>query len=134
MHSNTTHPTTSATDEELLDDAAVAALEADVGQERLVPVMRSFADELARRLPMLQSALEAGDVDAVGRETHSIKGSALTFGALLLGAAARRANDASRTGDVSTALAAASEVAELMPRTRGVVLRLVTRRTEARRP
>jgi len=97
-------------------------------------VMRSFAEELARRLPMLQSALEAGDVAAVGRETHSIKGSALTFGALLLGAAARRANDASRTGDVSTALAAASEVAELMPRTRGVVLRLVTRRTEARRP
>jgi len=134
MHSNTMHPATSAPDEELLDDATVAALEADVGQERLVPVMRSFADELARRQPMLQSALEAGDVDAVGRETHSIKGSALTFGALLLGAAARRANDASRTGDVSTALAAASEVAELMPRTRGVVLRLVTRRTEARRP
>jgi len=80
------------------------------------------------------TALDAGDVAAVGRETHSIKGSALTFGALVLGAAARRANDASRTGDVATALDAASDVLDLIPRTREVVLRLVTRRTEARQP
>lgn len=134
MHSNTMHLAVSTTDGELLDDAAVAALESDVGEERLVPVMRSFAEELARRLPMLRSALDAGDVAAVGRETHSIKGSALTFGALVLGAAARRANDASRTGDVATALDAASDVLDLIPRTREVVLRLVTRRTEARQP
>ena len=119
-------------DDGLLDATAVAALASDVGHERLVPVMQSFADELARRMPVLEVAVAATDLAAVGRETHSIKGSALTFGALALGAAARRANDASRAGDAGTALAAAREVMELMPRTREVVLRLVASGTEVR--
>ena len=133
MEPNSRDEPPTARDERLLDDAAVAALEADVGEHRLVPVMASFAEELARRMPALQSALDAGDVATVGRETHSIKGSALTFGALALGAAARRSNDASRTGDAATALGAAREVVELMPRTRDVVLRLVASRTEVQR-
>ena len=133
MEPNSRDEPPTARDERLLDDAAVAALEADVGEHRLVPVMASFAEELARRMPALQSALDAGDVATVGRETHSIKGSALTFGALALGAAARRSNDASRTGDAETALGAAREVVELMPRTRDVVLRLVASRTEVQR-
>ena len=123
----------SVPDERLLDAAVVAALTSDVGQERILPVMQSFADELARRRPALQSALDAGDVAAVGRETHSVKGSALTFGALVLGAAARRANDASRAGDAATALDAAREVVELMPLTRDVVLRRIARGTEDRK-
>lgn len=130
MEPHNRNETVADSDERLLDDAAVAALEVDVGEERLAPVMAAFAEELARRMPALQSALDAGDVAAVGRETHSIKGSALTFGALALGSAARRSNDASRTGDAATALGAAREVIELMPRTRHVVLRLVASRTE----
>lgn len=117
-------------DAALLDDAAVLALEADVGAAQLAPVMTAFADELDRRLPMLRAAVDVGDVPAVGRETHSIKGSALTFGALALGAAARRSNDASRAGDAATTLGAAREVIELMPRTREAVLGLIARRGE----
>ena len=120
-------------DDALVDDATVAALEADVGAGQLAAVMVAFADELARRLPALQSALDARDVPTVGRETHSIKGSALTFGALTLGAAARRSNDASRAGDAATALGAGREVVELIPRTREAVLSLLARRAEAHR-
>lgn len=125
-----TDPHITAADDALLDAAAIAALEADVGAGQLATVMTAFADELARRLAPLQSALDADDIPAVGRETHSIKGSALTFGAFALGSAARRSNDASRVGDAATTLAAAREVAELMPRTREAVLSLLARRAE----
>lgn len=121
-----------ADDGALLDRAAVAALRADVGLERLAPVMTAFADELERRRPVLDSAIVAGDVAAAGRETHSIKGSALTFGALALGAAARRCNDAYRNSDARATLAAAREVVALMAPTRAAVLGLVARMAEVK--
>jgi HPt (histidine-containing phosphotransfer) domain-containing protein len=114
----------------LIDDAALAALTADVGMKNLVTVLTAFNDELVRRVPVLQAALDASDLAAIARETHSIKGSALTFGAAALGAAARRANDASRTGDSTTALLAAREVLALMPATREAVARLAMQTTE----
>lgn len=114
----------------LLDAAAIGALASDVGAGRLTAVLTAFADELARRAPLLQAAHDATDVAAIGRESHSIKGSALTFGAPALGCAARRANDACRAGDTELAIAAAREVLALMPQTRAAVARLVDIRRE----
>jgi HPt (histidine-containing phosphotransfer) domain-containing protein len=114
----------------LIDDAAVAALAADVGANNLVTVLTAFSDELQRRVPVLQGALNAKDLAAIARETHSIKGSALTFGAAALGAAARRANDASRVGDGAMALLGAREVLALMPETRDAVARLAAQAGE----
>jgi HPt (histidine-containing phosphotransfer) domain-containing protein len=114
----------------LIDDVATAALAADVGPASLVTVLLAFCDELQRRAPLLKVALEDADLAAIGRETHSIKGSALTFGAAALGAAARRANDASRSGDAATALASGREVLALMPETRAAVARLAEQTAE----
>jgi len=114
----------------LIDDAAMAELTADVGTKNLVAVLTAFNDELQRRVPVLQAAVDANDLAAIARETHSIKGSALTFGAAALGAAARRANDASRAGDSAAALSNSREVLALMPETRAAVGRLAAQKVE----
>lgn len=114
----------------LIDDAAMAALAADVGRNNLVTVLIAFSDELQRRVSALQEAVDASDLVAIARETHSIKGSALTFGAAALGAAARRANDASRAGDSAVALLSAREVLALMPETHEAVARLAAQTGE----
>ena len=114
----------------LIDDAAMAGLTADVGTKNLVKVLMAFNDELLRRVPVLQGAVDASDLAAIARETHSIKGSALTFGAAALGAAARRANDASKAGDSTAALLGAREVLALMPETHEAVARLAAQTAE----
>ena len=93
----------------LIDDAIVQELARDVGMHRLGDVLGAFADELTRRIPIVQSALEAHDLEVLGRESHSIKGSAMTFGAPALAAAARRANDAFRSADNAAVLALAAK-------------------------
>jgi len=118
----------------LLDDAALGDLARDVGPERLDAVLVAFADELDRREPLLRAALDTGDLAAITRETHSIKGSALTFGARRLGEAARVSNDYGRAGDAGAAIAAARGVLELMPRTCAAVRHLIRNGTENQTP
>lgn len=128
----TTTPTEGAPDEPaaVIDPVAIDALAADVGTERLGLVLDAFCGELDRRAPLFQAALDAADLAAIQRESHSLKGSALTFGAQALGAAARRANDASRAGDVTAALAAGRAALGLMAPTRAAVTDLMAQNTE----
>lgn len=128
-----TTPALEATDV-LVDAAAIEALAADVGAERLDPVLEAFCSELARRLPLLEAAVAANDLALIAREMHSIKGSALTFGASALGAAARRGGDAVRAGDPGVALEAARQVLVLLPATRDAVAKLDTSHAKGARP
>lgn len=114
----------------LIDRNAVDALAGDVGIERLGLVLGAFCSELERRAPLLAAALDAADLVAIQRESHSLKGSALTFGARALGAAARRANDASRAGDAATALEAGRLALGLMPTTLAAVTDLIAQNAE----
>ena len=117
----------------LLHESAIESLARDVGRGQLPVLLAAFSGELERREPLLQAASARGDLQAIARETHSLKGSALTFGALVLGAAARRANDASRAGDQDSARAAICEVLELIPRTREAVMLQLSRAREEQR-
>jgi HPt (histidine-containing phosphotransfer) domain-containing protein len=128
-----TTPPSEATDV-LVDAAAIEALAADVGAERLDPVLEAFSTELERRLPILEAAMIANDLALVAREMHSIKGSALTFGASALGAAARRAGDALRAGDTDVALEAVRQVLVLLPATRDAVAMLDASHARGVRP
>ena len=114
----------------LMDPVALHALATDVGVERLGMVLEAFRSELDRRAPSFEAALAAADLAAIQRESHSLKGSALTFGAHALGAAARRANDASRAGDVATALDAGRAALRLIPPTRAAVTHLIAQNVE----
>lgn len=114
----------------LIDPAAVNTLANDVGIERLGLVLEAFCSELERRAPLLEAAINAADLAAIQRESHSLKGSALTFGAQALGAAARRANDASRAGDVAGALEAGRAALTLASPTLEAVRELIAKHAE----
>jgi HPt (histidine-containing phosphotransfer) domain-containing protein len=114
----------------LIDAAAVNTLASDVGVERLGLVLDAFCSELVRRVPLLEAAIDAADLAAIQRESHSLKGSALTFGATALGAAARRANDASRAGDAVGALEAGRAALDLVTPTLEAVRGLMAMNAE----
>jgi len=78
------------------DEATLQGLLEDVGREQLPEVLALFVDELARRETDLRDAREARDVDALRRAAHGVKGSASTFGARHVAAAARRLEDGCR--------------------------------------
>ena len=81
---------THRTDDGALDEATIQGLLEDVGPGQLPLVLRLFADELARRGIELRTASEAMDADGLRRAAHGIKGSASTFGARRVAAAAAR--------------------------------------------
>jgi HPt (histidine-containing phosphotransfer) domain-containing protein len=114
----------------IVDAHAVDTLAAEVGTDRIGMVLAAFCDELERRKPMLEAALASRDVAALTRETHSIKGSALAFGALALGSAASFANDHGRAGAEADTLTGAREVLRLIPETLGAVMQLEVVRNE----
>lgn len=83
-------------------EATFQGLLEDVGSDQLPVVLGLFVDELSRRTVDLQWAREVVAVDALRRAAHGIKGSASTFGAHRLAAAARRLEEdcrADRPGD-----------------------------------
>ena len=116
----------------VLDLFAVEVLAQDVGEARLGAVLGAFADELTRRIPIVRRAIEEADLPTLGRETHSIKGSALTFGAPTLAAAARLANDAARNRIAEATFAASREMLLCMPQACGAVRHLIDTRCTRR--
>jgi HPt (histidine-containing phosphotransfer) domain-containing protein len=114
----------------LLDPDAIGILSDEVGAERLALVLSAFCHELQRRVPTLDAAIVASDIDVIARETHSIKGSALAFGAPALGNAASDANVYSRSRDAEASLAGARNVLSLIPPTVNAIHRLDAYRPE----
>jgi len=70
----------------LVDAVIVQQLTRDVGIQRLPAVLGAFVAELGRRIPLVRAAIDARDLPLLGRESHSLKGSAMTFGAPALAA------------------------------------------------
>jgi len=101
----------------LVDGPVVTALADHFGRQRLAPVLAEFCKEMQRRGALLEAALAAADWPAIDALSHSIKGSALTFGAAALGDCARSANDAARAGDTALAQASARQLLQLIPQT-----------------
>lgn len=111
-------------DEDGLDTATLQGLAQDVGAEQLAIVIGLFADELARRAADLDRAREAVDVDGLRRAAHGIKGSASTFGARRVEAAARRLETDCRSARSPQELAVAcGELLAAMERSAGWVRR-----------
>jgi HPt (histidine-containing phosphotransfer) domain-containing protein len=118
----------------LLDPGAILVLSEEVGAERVGSVLAAFCDELARRLPLVEAAIAARDAGALTRETHSIKGSALAFGASALGEAASRANACGRAHDVNATVDGARKVLSLIHPTLAAIKQLDTYRKERPSP
>ena len=69
----------------------------------LKEVLQLFLDDVPARVERLRAAWQGGDVVAVQRAAHSLKGSAGNIGATDLLGVCRQLDDLGRAGDLSTA-------------------------------
>lgn len=74
----------------VFDHARVRAAVGSLPPARAVEMIALVPQEAVRQLALLEQALEAGELEAVDRIAHTIKGLAANFGAALLEGAARR--------------------------------------------
>lgn len=96
--------------EKVIDDAVLSQVMQDVGEGQGAAVLLLFAGELERRIEELRDAASRSDVDVLRRVAHGAKGSASTFGAPRVAAAARRLEEACKSA------APAAEIASLAQR------------------
>jgi two-component system sensor histidine kinase/response regulator len=80
----------------LLDDQVLCTLREDLPPDLYPGVLTTFVEDARRRLVAMEAAVGAGDLVAVSREAHAIKGAAATFGALSLQAAAAELESAGK--------------------------------------
>ena len=103
--------------ERALEAGALRRLAQEVGQDRLPRMVRIFGEELERRAGLIHVAMEQGEVEVLGRESHVLKGSAATFGAHELQRHASRLNEACRREDRAEALECSGLLLAAVPRT-----------------
>ena len=94
----------------VIDDSVLSQVIRDVGEGQGGTVLLLFASELERRIEELREAVSGSDVDVLRRVAHGAKGSASTFGATRVAAAARRLEEACKSA------APAAEIAFLAQR------------------
>jgi HPt (histidine-containing phosphotransfer) domain-containing protein len=94
----------------LIDEGVLAALVEDIGLEQLPVALGLFVDEMGRRADDLRRAAEGLDAEQLRRIAHGARGSASTFGAPAVTAAARRLEEACKSGEPATGLPALIEV------------------------
>ncbi len=70
-------------------------------EELLSEVLEGFLDDLPSQLTALNAALVAGDLEAVARGAHTVKGAAANVGAMKLSAAALALEQAVKLGDLA---------------------------------
>lgn len=99
-------PTPLSADLPVLSQDALSLLEHQIGREALVAVLGQFVEELAQR----RDKLASGDLAVIRRESHTLKSTAATFGALKLAEAAAETETAARLG-----LPRATELATALP-------------------
>ncbi len=111
-------------DTSLLDFAVLTRLNDDLGRESVLELMGLFRTESERRRHRIETAVAARDSAAACHEAHALKGSALTFGACLLGALAFKMEQAGRRGDLEGLVSDLSELARLTVETQAALSRV----------
>jgi HPt (histidine-containing phosphotransfer) domain-containing protein len=101
----------------LVDLAALARLENDLGRESMSELLELFRAESERRRSRIETGIAAGDSIAAGHEAHALKGSALTFGAGMLSELALIMEHAGRQGDLEGLTRNLPELANVTART-----------------
>ncbi|MAL03993.1 MAG: hypothetical protein CL625_06950 [Arenimonas sp.] len=100
-----------------LDPAVLAPLTGGDPAETKA-LLDDFMDTTAQDLQELQVARAAGDLDALARQAHKIKGAARLVGAGPLAEAALAAETAAKSGDWAQVLPACADVATAVERLR----------------
>jgi HPt (histidine-containing phosphotransfer) domain-containing protein len=107
----------------VLDPGALSALDELVGGdvEALHEIAQAFLEDAPERIGELRRGLAAGDDALVRRSAHTLKSTALTFGASELGEACRELEEAARVGRLDDAQQLAGRVDSEWSRARSAV-------------
>jgi len=101
----------------LMDLHTLTGLEQETSAELLAEIIAIFTRETGERMTALREAAKQQDLEAIVAESHAIKSSAGTFGALLLHEAANRVEVLGRQGKQVEAIALIDSVEEVTQRT-----------------
>ena len=82
-----------------LDPAALASLREDIGAEDLLIMLGKFRKNLAEYGAQLSEIIEAEDLQMVRRTAHGLKGLCMQFGAMRVGALARKMESVTASAD-----------------------------------
>lgn len=99
---------------EYLDIAALDVLREDIDLAPLLARFREKADSQARAVAV---SLAAEDWNTIGRLAHSLKGMALSLGALPLAELCHQLEDSVKSGNMAGAVLLANNLSELARRT-----------------
>ena len=91
-------------------------------REMMRELIDIFLEDGERKLRLLQAAADAGDTAALGRISHSLKGSALAMGALPIIELSRSIEESARSGTPRAYSIDAGRLAVAFERTRAAML------------
>jgi HPt (histidine-containing phosphotransfer) domain-containing protein len=95
----------------VLDETVLSQLREDLGgRDQVAQVVALFLQNTPRTLADLRGALSRGDLDAVRRGAHTIKGTSATLGARVLSERSVRLERQAREGQMHAAAASLSEI------------------------
>jgi CheY-like chemotaxis protein len=102
---------TEDTESGALDGEVLAQLREDLGGPAPVEqIVALFLEKTPPILAELRDAVTRGDLDAVRRSAHTIKGTSATLGARALSEKCKRLEEQARTGEVADAAASLREI------------------------
>jgi len=101
----------------LIDQAILDQFAEDVGEDILPELITAFIEDTLQRLEALQQPPDAANRETLGREAHSLKGSAGTVGGMRLFEAAREAEELFEQNELEAAGAAVARLAPIAERT-----------------
>ncbi|MTJ79696.1 MAG: Hpt domain-containing protein [Telmatospirillum sp.] len=99
-------------EEPLIDRALVAELSATLGEEAFRSLLDRFLASLPEKIGDLSTSVRLGDLPALARSAHSLRGAALSLGFRRLGECLRELERRAKSGEaVDVELALAERVA-----------------------
>jgi len=117
-----------------VDEAALAALEQQLPGVDLSGALATFAEELGKRFAELGEKRAAGDDSELASMAHGLKGSAATFCAPALAAAALHLEQTIASDDDSTTAASIEQLQDEIERATAALRTLLASRAEGQLP
>ncbi len=101
----------------LIDQGILDQFAEDVGEEILPELINAFIEDTLQRVEILRQEPDAANREALGREAHSLKGSAGTVGGMRLFEAAKEAEELFEQNELDAARAAVERLQPIAERT-----------------
>jgi len=107
--------------ENLIDNTLLQELANDVSEEMMPEMIDLFISETDKRLKRIKSAAHRQDLKLIALESHALKSTAATFGAIYLSTVFTQLEVQSRQGNIKNSLTLAKQVDQISKETMSVL-------------